>query len=265
MIKFIPAKLLGSIVRVITSISSPKFLVRFFCKSFAKKYKIDTSQISRSIDEYNSLLDFFIREPAPGARPICQGENEIASPVDALVTAIGKAEKDKIILVKNHFTSFNNLIQNDFDEYIDGAFVMLYLSPGDFHRIYSPCDGKVTRSWFIDGKLMPVYPEFTDKNPQTFCKNKRVITELESNAGKILVIKVGALNVGRIPVNHSLPYSPGKNKHYKKGEEIGRFEFGSTVILLFQNECFNLANDLNHGDKVKIGQAIASFSPKFND
>ena len=258
MIKLIPAKLLGSCVRLITSISYPKFLVRFLCNSFAKKYNIDTSILSKNLDEYYSLLDFFIREPADGARPICQGKNEIASPVDALVTAIGSASENKIILVKNNLTSLDDLIQNDFSNYINGKFIMLYLSPGDFHRIYSPADGTVLRSWFIDGKLWPVFPAFTDKNPDTFCKNKRVITELDSASGKILIVKVGAMNVGRIPVKHSLPYSPNENKHYKKGEEIGRFEFGSTVILLFEKDKFTLDSNLSLGCKVKIGEKIAT-------
>ncbi len=137
MIKFIPAKLLGLFVRFFTSISFPKFFVTFLCKSFAKKYNIDTSIISKPINDYNSLLDFFIREPARSARPICTPNNEIASPVDALVTAIGTASKNKIILVKNNLSSLDDLIQNDFSDYINGKFVMLYLSPGDFHRIYS--------------------------------------------------------------------------------------------------------------------------------
>lgn len=260
MIKFIPTKLLGTFVRFFTSVSSPKFFVIFLCKIFARKYHIDTSLISKPLEKYNSLLDFFIREPADGVRPICNDKNTVASPVDALVTAVGDAVENKILLVKNKPASFDDLIQDDFSDYVNGMFVMLYLSPGDFHRIYSPIDGTVTRSWFIDGKLLPVFPAFTDKNPQTFCVNKRVITELSSDAGKIMVIKVGAMNVGRIPVNHSLPYSPEEKKQYKKGEEIGRFEFGSTVILLFEKNKFELDSELSLGTKVKIGQKIATAS-----
>ncbi|RLD09683.1 MAG: phosphatidylserine decarboxylase [Chlamydiae bacterium] len=256
MLKFIPAKLLGIIVHWFSSISYPKFLVSALCKWFARKYEIDTSILSKKFDEYNSLLDFFIREPGIGIRPICSGKNEIASPVDALITAVGKADSEEIILVKGSNCTINQLVLKNHSEYVNGDYVILYLSPGDFHRIYSPCDGVVSRSWLIAGKLWPVFPNFVEKNPQTFCKNKRVVTELVSEAGKIMIVKVGAMNVGRIPVNHSLPYSSEEQKVYKKGQEIGRFEFGSTVILLFEKGKFKLEPEVSTGTKVKIGQRI---------
>jgi len=256
MIKLIPAKLLGNFVHLITSISHPKFLVRVLCKWFAQKYNIDTNILSRPFDEYKSLLDFFIREPGEGIRPVCHGTDEIASPVDALVTAAGTARSEEIILVKGSNCTISQLVQKNHSEYIDGDYIVLYLSPGDFHRIYSPIDGGVSRSWFIAGKLWPVFPKFVEKNPLTFCKNKRVVTELASDSGKIMVVKVGAMNVGRIPVNHSLPYLPEERKTYKKGEEIGRFEFGSTVILLFEKGKFKLDSQMTIGTKVKIGQKI---------
>jgi len=257
MIKLIPAKLLGNLVHLITSISNPKFFVKFLCKWFAAKYNIDTNILSKPLGEYHSLLDFFIREPGEGVRPICSGTDEVASPVDALVTAAGTSASEEIILVKGVNCTINQLVLKNHSEYIYGDYVMLYLSPGDFHRIYSPMDGIVSRSWFIDGKLWPVFPDFVEKNPQTFCQNKRVITELSSDAGKIMVVKVGAMNVGRIPVNHSLPYSPEEKKIYKKGEEIGRFEFGSTVILLLEKGKFKLDSQITIGSKVKIGKKIA--------
>ena len=263
MIKLIPTKFLGSIVHLVTSTSHPKFLVRILCKWFAKKYNIDTNILSRPFDKYNSLLDFFIREPGEGIRPVCPGTDEIASPVDALVTAAGTAKSEEIILVKGSNCTINQLVQKNHSEYIGGDYVMLYLSPGDFHRIYSPIDGVVSRSWFIDGKLWPVFPKFVEKNPLTFCKNKRIITEISSDIGKIMVVKVGAMNVGRIPVNHAMPYSPEEKKTYKKGEEIGRFEFGSTVILLFEKGKFKLDPQITIGSKVKIGQKIGALTFDF--
>jgi len=158
MIKLIPAKFIGAIVNWITSISYPKFLASNMCNWFACKYNIDTKILSKPLNQYNSLLDFFIREPGRGARPICSGINEIASPVDALVTAVGTAVSEEIILVKGYNCTINQLVQKNHSEYVDGNYIMLYLSPGDFHRIYSPCDGVVSRSWFIDGKLWPVFP-----------------------------------------------------------------------------------------------------------
>ena len=257
MLKLIPAKILGKFVNWFTSISYPKCFVKILCSWFARKYNIDTNILSKPFGEYESLLDFFIREPGEGVRPVCSGTNEIASPVDALVTAVGKAESEEIILVKGFECTINQLVLKNHSEYVDGDYVMLYLSPGDFHRIYSPCCGVVSRSWFIDGKLWPVFPKFVEKNPLTFCKNKRVITELSSETGKIMVVKVGAMNVGQIPVNHSLPYSSEEKKVYKKGEAIGRFEFGSTVILLFEKGKFKLEPQMTIGTKVNIGQKIA--------
>ena len=118
MIKLIPTDLLGKIVHSITSITFPKFLVRIICKLFARKYNINTNILSKPFNEYKSLLDFFIREPGEGVRPICSGQNEIASPVDALVTAIGKANSNEIMLVKGHECTINQLVQKNHSEYI---------------------------------------------------------------------------------------------------------------------------------------------------
>jgi len=247
-------------VRFISTIERPRWFVRFLIKRFASHYKIDVFIATKPLHEYKSLLDFFVRELKPNARPIDVEETVVVSPVDAEITALGKTEDEAILLVKGNPNTISQLVEVEdcLEDYKNGYFVMLYLSPADCHRIYSPVSGKVIRSKFIDGKVYPVFQKAVEKRPDTFVINKRVVTELESKFGKVLIVKVGALNVGRIPVNHPLPYSETKFS-YEKGSEIGRFEFGSTVILLFENAKFKIDESISEGQHVKIGEKIGAW------
>ena len=251
--------LLPKLARTVSTLERPRWFVKLLNKWFARHFKIDVSLSTKPICEYKSLLDFFLRELKPNVRPIDSEKESIVSPVDAKISAIGKICEDTILLVKGNPNTLCELVEDNIEEYKNGDYMMLYLSPADCHRIYSPVTGKLLSSKFIPGKVYPVFQKAIERRPDTFVINKRVVTELESSAGKVMMVKVGALNVGQIPVNHPLPFLGEPEIVYEKGSEVGRFEFGSTVILLFEKETIKLEKSLSIGDRVKIGEKIGEF------
>ncbi|MCX7848282.1 MAG: archaetidylserine decarboxylase [bacterium] len=235
----------------------PHFLVRTLIHLFVRLYRVDITQLSQPLSSFPSLLSFFIREPAQNSRPIAPQPNLIIAPVDAFVTATGLVLHDSLLLVKGRPTSFSNLLGTNAPDYLEGIFLSFYLSPRDIHRIYSPCDAIVTRCWTIPGSLFPVSPAAARKRPNVLLRNRRTVTELSAPWGKFLMIKVGAANVGRIVTKHPLDPQPSPPVAYRKGDELGRFELGSTVILVFQPHRVALLSHITQGFRVLIGQPIA--------
>ena len=238
----------------------PSWLVRLVVRVFAWIYRINVAEAAKPLHEYVSLLDFFLRTPVDGSRPIDSGSATVVSPVDALVAACGTAAEGTVVLVKGHHASLGELTGGLAEPYEGGGFLMLYLSPADIHRIYAPCDAAVQRSWRIEGALRSVAPGAVARHPRTFVENRRVLTELASAVGRVLMVKVGARNVGRIVTHHPVPCDAHAGLSYKKGEELGWFELGSTVILMFEKGKFRLAECIAEGSRVKIGQAVARFN-----
>ena len=244
------------ITRWITTIKQPRFLVNFMINLFIKKYKININEASKSIDEYSCLLDFFIRIPNENARPIDKTINSFVSPVDARISAMGTLNKNEILLVKNTPYTIEQLTGKIYQNYIDKKYIMLYLSPADFHRIYAPDTCKIIQSYEIKGRLRPVFEKSVIKHPFTFIENYRIVTEIETNNGKVLLIKVGALNVGTIKTLYPISFDQSATQKYNRGEEFARFEFGSTVIMLLENEKFEFDNSLKLETKIKIGERL---------
>ena len=253
----IPPAVSGWIIRGISLMRRPRWLVRTIIRWYIRGYAIDVTIIAKPVAEYSCLLDFFLRELKLDARPVCDNPGTIISPVDAVITAAGCTGNNEILLVKGTPYVMNDLLGRDAGRYNGGVYVMLYLSPADCHRIYAPCDAQVVDSWYIDGKLRPVFPAAVRRYPNTFVTNKRVITELEAKHGRISMIKIGATNVGRIPVNHPVPPGEADPITYAKAEEVGRFEFGSTVVMLFEKGKYQLAVEVEEGRQIRIGELLA--------
>jgi phosphatidylserine decarboxylase len=210
----------------------------------------------------------------PEARPIEGDESVVVSPVDGTVSQGGKIEAGTLIQAKGVTYSLDQLLsyQRAFVEKFDGGeFVTIYLSPRDYHRIHMPINGQIEASTYIPGELYPVNKTGVKRIPELFAINERVITYIRTSFGHMALIKVGATNVGSIKVvyDESIVTNPDKklmrtHKEYQppsslaKGEEIGRFEFGSTVILLFEPGQIDWIIPLIPGTKVKMGQAIAT-------
>lgn len=239
---------------------------------YIRRFDIDLSQVEKPWQEYKTLLDFFVRGLKPGARPIDPGEKSVVSPVDGTVYQQGRIKEGTLLQAKGINYSLDTLLGNNEEAakcFEGGQFLTIYLSPKDYHRIHAPVAGRVLGLTYIPGSLFPVNRLGLRHVRGLFAKNERLITYLESEAGRIAVVKVGATNVGSIKVTYDPQMCTNRSRrrleHKKyshdprldKGEEMGRFEFGSTVILLFESEGIRWCMDLTPGASLQMGQPIA--------
>lgn len=244
-------------------------------KWFVKHYNVNTDEIEKPADEYNSLADFFIRKLKPGAREIDPRPDAIVSPVDGLVSNFGDINGDTLIQAKGKDYTLNALLADTeyAETFINGKYVTLYLSPRDYHRMHTPLDGSVYAMRYIPGKLFSVNAFGVRNIDNLFAVNERLVNYFDTAAGKVAYIMVGAMNVGRIRVVYdefatntkktSAFYKPYDKPHeFQKGDEIGRFELGSTVILLFEKDRVQFTDELYENMEIKLGKAIAGIKSR---
>jgi phosphatidylserine decarboxylase len=244
-------------------------LSRFAIKAYAKIYKIDMSMIEKPLHEYKNLNEFFKRTLKPQARPVDAHIDTLVSPADGTVTQVGEIKNGTLIQAKGESYTVVNLLndKNKARAFRNGSFMTIYLSPKDYHRIHAPIDGSITDYSYIPGRLYPVNKFGVDAVKGIFTKNERIATYLHSATGQLAIVKIGALIVGSV----QLAFKDQVEDHHKgkplkntletmlpvdKGDEIGHFEFGSTVILLFEENLITLNPLLEPGSSVKMGQPL---------
>lgn len=252
------------LLRLMTELSSHRWLSRLmgaFAHSrfsrllipvFIRTYQIPAAQAEKNPSEYGSLNEFFSRRLKPGMRPVTEEPDAVASPVDALITAMGTIESGTLLNVKGQDYKLEELLNHSPHQelYKKGYFFVLYLSPTDYHRIHSPVTGKLTESDYIRGRCYPVN-EFGMRNMKSvLCRNERLITYMAHSAGEIAVAKVGAMNVSGIK------YSDESRRSFEIGDDLAYFEFGSTVVLLTESGIFTPRPGLESGAKVKMGELL---------
>lgn len=236
---------------------------------FARRYRIAVNEAEKDWRDYGSLADFFARKLKPGLRPVCGSADSVVSPVDATISQMGTIREGRLIQAKGVDYSVEQLLgdQTKARIFAKGEFITLYLSPQDYHRIHSPITGRITGYVYWPGKLFPVNDLGVKGIPGLFVRNERVITYLESEMGTVAVVKVGAIIVGSV----RLAYAPLVSNRglaaeavcledgpfVGKGEELGHFQFGSTVILLFEPQCIDWRAGLEPGVRVNMGECIA--------
>jgi phosphatidylserine decarboxylase len=240
-------------------------LSRRYVKKYAKHYKINLSEIEKPLHEYAHLTEFFSRKLKDNARPICGDETEAISPVDGLITQMGQIEKGTIIQAKGISYPVQRLLAEEGETcFENGHFVTIYLSPKDYHRIHMPVKGEIYSSTYIPGRLFPVNDIGVNHVKGLFTKNERVVTFADTDHGKLAIVKVGAFIVGSVKVKYDEKVRRWKKIMkttvnpivYDKGEEVGHFEFGSTVILLFEDPAFTFDDSLKVGSSVQMGQIL---------
>jgi phosphatidylserine decarboxylase len=238
-----------------------------------KAFNINMDEaLTSNLDDYKNFNAFFTRELKPGVRPLDIEIDSIASPADGAISQAGKINKNKILQAKGIDYTAERLLGNDVDakRYHEGSFATIYLSPRDYHRVHIPIEGKLKRTRYIPGSLFSVNDMTAQALPELFARNERLVCEFESNdAGTFAVIFVGAILVAGIETVWSGFETPGpgavrdtdfsgQSLNFMKGDEIGRFKFGSTVILLFQNQAANWEDGINANAAVQMGQKIGS-------
>lgn len=240
-----------------------------------KRFNVDLGEAKRTnVDDYASFNDFFTRTLKPGTRPIDDSPEAVVSPVDGTVSQAGLIEDGRIFQAKGHDFSVAELLGDKklAEDFSGGEFATIYLSPRDYHRIHMPCDGSLQRMIHVPGRLFSVNPLTTRSVPRLFARNERVVTIFDTPVGRAAQVMVGAIFVASIetvwagevtpPAGQYIrqwPYGPREaagEVHLKKGDEMGRFNMGSTVILLFEPRAVELAESLQAEAVVKLGQRI---------
>ena len=255
------------LLRAMTELASRKWVSRLtgaFAKSafsrrlirrFVHTYRIAIEEAEKSIGEYRSLNEFFTRRLKPGSRPIDDAADALVSPVDARVAACGRIRDGLLLQVKGQDYTLIELLGGSprAPQFENGCFWVLYLSPADYHRIHSPCTGKVVETDRLAGRVYPVNEFGLAFMRRVLSRNERLITYIRHEHGELAVVKVGALNVS------SIRYA-GQNPppSLTRGEELAYFEFGSTVVLLTENGTAAPRKDLKSGDTVRMGERLGA-------
>lgn len=252
---------------------------QWLIKKFADTYHIDTSECEQSdLKAYETFNDFFIRKLKPEARPIASSDQCIGvSPVDGTVGQAEEIRAGRLIQAKGIDYSLNALLggrKEDVSLFEGGRFACIYLSPANYHRIHMPLEGKLLRTIHIPGRHFPVGPRNVSYMPDLFTKNERLVCIFETTRGPLAVVMVGAALVGSIGtvwdgtvVRRSgievKDYS-AKDLHFNRGDEIGHFKFGSTVITLFPKSLGDLDDSLESGHVIKMGEKLIA-NPKLGN
>lgn len=249
LIELTNGKTTSYMLRKFTTSRSSKALIR----PYSKLYDISTEEVSKSMDEFTSLHDFFTRSLKTEVRPIADASNVIASPVDAKIESYGDISENTMLMVKNKWYSIADMLGNEqlAARYTGGKYIVFYLSPADYHRIHSPITAKVDQQYVLGGKSYPVNQAGLAYGKKPISHNYRMISELEAEGGqRVSFIKVGAMFVNSIALTNT-------TKQWHKGEEVGYFAFGSTVVMLFEKDFIEFIDCVQQGVPVRMGQAFA--------
>ncbi len=244
-------------------------------KLFAKKYQVNLAEAEKTeASDYASFNEFFIRPLKEHARPINQDPKALCLPADGRVSESGRIEENQLLQAKGHHFSLETLLANDFtlaDKFKNGDFITTYLSPRDYHRVHMPCDATLRKMIYVPGELFSVNPFLAEHVPNLFARNERVICEFDTAFGPMVQILVGATITASMSTVWAGVINPPRTKevmvyeylttgetavHLKKGQEMGAFRLGSTVINLFPKGAVELETYLKAGEPTKMGERL---------
>lgn len=267
----IPQHTLSALLLYSTSWQLPiwkNWQIRTFCKLF----QVDLREaVDTDINDYDCFNDFFTRQLKADARPLDPDPAHIVSPVDGSISACSQLQDMTLIQAKGHSYSLPRLLGGDDElarQFHNGHYATLYLSPRDYHRIHIPLDGKLQRSLHIPGRRFAVNPVSVQTIPRLFARNERLVNIFTTAIGPMAVIMVGALCVGSMATIWDQDIKPAgrgniADHNYshlvvrlKRGAELGHFNIGSTVILLFPEHTMQWLMHLRPGQQVRMGEAI---------
>lgn len=247
-------------------------LTQWIIRRFIARYQVDMNEAAASDPSaYASFNAFFTRALRADARPL--SSERLACPVDGAISQFGRIEQGQIFQAKGRSYSAQALLAGDAESarrFDDGHFATIYLSPRDYHRIHMPCDGRLLRMSYVPGELYSVNPATARGVDRLFARNERVVCLFEGQDGRpFALVLVGATIVGSMAtVWHGVvnPPRPGQIRHWDyrdqdirlaKGEEMGRFLLGSTVVLLFPQGPLNFNPAWQAAGAVRMGEAMA--------
>ncbi|MBI3817047.1 MAG: phosphatidylserine decarboxylase [Planctomycetes bacterium] len=263
----LPKIILSRIIGAFERVPVPRPLRAKLYGIYIKKFGVRMEEAEKPAADYVNFNRFFVRKLKPGLRPVDPAPESVISPVDGRIVNFGSLERGRILQAKGLDYSIEELIYAAplAAALVGGAFITIYLAPGDYHRIHAPVGGSIQFSIHVPGTLWPVNDDAAAAIRNLFIKNERVVTGIETAHGTVILVKVGAFNVGSIRAEYDPAVGRGRRvrhraypivKKYQKGDEIARFEMGSTVILLLPRT-FTLLDSLRTGAHVRMGEALA--------
>ncbi len=248
----------------------------FLINRFVPLYKVDLDDVKLDVPrDFQCFNDFFVRELKDGAREVDTDLHSIVSPVDGTVSVAGTLRADSILQAKGLDYSLHDLLATDLEDadvFINGRFATIYLAPYNYHRVHAPFDGVLVAARYVPGDLFSVNAATVSNVKGLFRRNERLIMRLRTSRGPAVVVFVGALNVGSISTPWTGEIRPrksgvvdavdigGHDTSIKKGDLLGWFNMGSTVILLLPDGVCEWRSDLGVGDSVRMGESIGEFS-----
>jgi len=269
----LPQHALSRLTYWLTRIEMPGFK-DWLIASFIRRFGVDMSEaVEADPRRYPSFNAFFTRALRASARPLALGRDSILCPVDGAVSQIGAIRDERIFQAKDREFTALELLGGDTDTaalFADGMFATLYLSPRDYHRVHMPVAGSLRMMLHVPGRLFSVNPSSTRAVPRLFARNERVVCLFETSSGPMALVMVGALNVASIETVWAGEITPphrsgvrrweyrGSEVELEQGAELGRFNMGSTVILLFAPEWVQWEERYLPGAAVKMGERLAT-------
>ena len=267
--KIIPQAMLSRLLGKVAE-NETVFLKDALIKLFIASYRIPVNEAQEEdLKKYNHFNAFFTRALKAELRPIDANRHAIVSPADGTIAQIGKVEEDRFIQAKKFTYSLLSILGNRKDwanMFNNAPFINIYLAPYNYHRVHMPINGKVLETLYMPGKVFSVNALTTQNIPGLYAQNERLLCLIETeDLGYVMMVLVGALfvagietvfsgNIGpsSLPIHHKFatPVS------LKKGDEFGRFKYGSTVILFFQQDKVTLSETLHEMGTVLVGQPI---------
>lgn len=249
--------------------SRQRRLKTLLINAFAAAYKVDLADYEGDgADDFASFNDFFTRRLRPDARPIASGEGAIACPADGAVSQAGPIEQGTLLQAKGHAYPLADLLGDASwaATFAGGSFATIYLAPHNYHRVHAPCAARLVRTLEIPGRLFSVNA-VTERNiAGLFVHNERLVLRLETAFGEVALVLVGALIVASIkaawPDGPTSPYRRRRSRSiedvaFKRGDEVGAFLIGSTVVAVFP-AAVRLKAELAPGTAVRMGETIGA-------
>lgn len=251
----------------------------FLIRRFLASYSINLEEaIDSDASRYKNFNAFFTRQLKPGVRPVVAENHAACCPADGVISQFGKIENGALIQAKGRQFSANELLAESTrkaNRYQSGSFATIYLAPHNYHRVHAPFSGEIISARYVPGKLFSVNQRTAATVDRLFARNERVLVELQTETfGRVMVVMVGALLVASVGLSffdmESFIYAaprrepvqlPLANKplSIEKAQEIGWFNMGSTVVLLFEDQGFTFSPNLTQGQTVRMGEALGNF------
>jgi phosphatidylserine decarboxylase len=265
----LPQRLLGACVRALAR-TRRRWLSQRLIRWFAHQFAVDLSEAARPrTEDYASFNDFFTRELRDGARPLAGGDSTIASPADGCITEFGTAVDGAALQAKGMAYRLDELL-GDCPASLRGtplgSFATIYLAPSNYHRVHLPLAGVLAGLRYIPGKRFSVNSVTAARIPELFCRNERLIAWFSTAVGPMAVVLIGALNVAGIECRWLGEIRERRERAWDgsdladtalgRGEEIGRFNLGSTVVIALPAGAVDWGTDIVSGQSIRMGERL---------